>query len=581
MGMKDKLETGKFNADKLLVNCKIYSVDGDNRRLSGDTIVIIDDKIAFAGYEKSPKNFIGKNTEVIDCKGNTVLPGLCDAHCHPAWAIESFVACPLEIDLPFDMDDVRRIAIDGYMQKLKKYIELHKNDDIIRGYGWDYSYFKGIDGKVKMPTRHDIDKICNDKPVILNSYCGHYCWVNTKAIEMARLNESNIPELKTGIIYKEQNGFPQGVFQEQAAIDMLKEGLENADYSVEQYKTSIRQYQALCANNYGITMVQDCMCSENAKQAYRELARDNELTIRVRGSHVIDGTTPEDDFNEMLANRNKDNVNDLFKINTAKFFMETGFVISKQKDCPDIPDEMQGVLNYSLEDATKYMRKAMEQGYQIHCHAMGDESVRLAINAIESARNGEHVGTGRDTIAHLMLVTNDCIEKLGKLGIICSCQPRWALYDMEFDTAVLPVFGEKRALEQYYPIKKFMDAGCRVAYGSDFPVTLPASPFYSMQVAMTRRVFKGMSDYERYKDKQLGPVGDTGRYCVTLQEAVKSSTYDGAYEMFLEEIAGSIEKGKSADLVILNCDIESIDMNEFYAIEVNKTIFKGQVVYEV
>lgn len=567
-----------MTADRLLTNCRIYSVDESGKKQTGDLIAIKDGKILFAGFGKSPEDFDG-SPEIIDCGGNTVLPGLCDAHCHPAAAATLFNACDLyDVGADEYNDDLRETVLNQYIERLKQHVEVHGADEIIKGIGWDYAYFKNSSGTVQMPTRHDIDKVCCDKPVILDSYCGHYCWVNTRAIELAGLDE-NLPEISSGIVYKEADGYPEGVFQEQAAINLIKEGLDGADYSVDQYKEALRRYQRECANCYGITMVQDCMCTENAKQAYKELALNQELTVRVRGVHVIDGATAEKDFQEMLASRDQYHVNELFQINTAKFFMETGFCILKQEGCPDIPEELQGTLNFTEEEATAYMRKSMEEGYQIHCHAMGDASVKLAVDAITEAKNGREIGTGRDAIAHLMLIPEGYIEKIGALGLVCSCQPRWALWDAEFEHAILPSFGAKRALNQY-PIKRFMDAGCVVAYGSDFPVTLPANPFHWMQCAVTRSVFAAHPDYDLFKDKKLGNTDAPDLDCVTLQEAVKSSTFDGAYELFLEDTAGSIDAGKSADLAILNCDIEKIGIDELYRIEVEKTIFRGEIVYD-
>ena len=127
----------------------------------------------------------------------------------------------------------------------------------------------------------------------------------------------------------------------------------------------------------------------------------------------------------------------------------------------------------------------------------------------------------------------------------------------------------------FFPNKSFVDAGAIVAYGTDFPVTPPPNPFHEIQCAMTRSVFPDAPDYDRFKGKTLSQ-----HECVSLKEAIRALTINGAYQTFLEDVTGSIEVGKSAELVILDCDIETVPAEEIYQVEAEQTIFKGKLVYK-
>ena len=147
------------------------------------------------------------------------------------------------------------------------------------------------------------------------------------------------------------------------------------------------------------------------------------------------------------------------------------------------------------------------------------------------------------------------------------------VYDSDINAAV-GMMGQERA-DANYPFRKFIDAGVNVSFGTDFPVTPPPDTMHEIQCAMTRSVFPEAPDYEQFKGKVLGTERPA-----TLEECIKALSINGAYQMFLEEKTGSIEEGKSADLVILDSDIESSQIREIYKIKVKKTIFKGNVVFE-
>ena len=564
-------------ADIILKNGKIYSVSENDDILRGSAVAVASGIITAVGKNEEIEKYAGPETNVIDCKGNTILPGLCDDHCHASLIASLIMGCNLfNVYVGKDYKTCQDV-IDEYMRRLSAYIAEHPDEKIIKGTGWNLSNFNGASGEERMPTRHDIDKICSDRPVILVSFCQHNIWVNTKALQAAGVDETT-PNPVTGTILREENNYPAGVLQEMESVNLIRFHVPGYDFSVEQYKEVIKHYQKNLANNYGVTLINDAMHTDNATAAYKELAESGELTMRVRGVYMLDYKNSKEIMKNILCLKGSDNRGDLFQSNTVKIFLEgemttcEPFEESIIKTC-GLPEGYHGRLFWEEKELTGYMIDSIKAGFQIHIHAMGDLAIKQAVECLYKAQENAETEQ-RNVIAHLMLIKDEDVKKMAEAHIIGSCQPRWMVHDTDVQDYYIPFLGEKRALS-VFPNKKFLDAGCVVAYGTDFPVTPPPNPYHEIQCALTRSVFKDAPDYERFKGKVLSPEERVG-----LKDAIKSLTWSGAYQNWLEDITGTIEAGKSAELVVLDCDIENIPVDKIYDIKVKNTIFKGRIVYE-
>ena len=563
-------------AELVLINGDIYSINEDNKRTSGEAIAVSDGFIKKIGSNEDVRGLIGSETKVVDCSGNTILPGLCDAHCHPSAAAGLYAGCDL-FGIYIREGESSEEIIEKYIERLKKFVELHPDEKLIRGTGWVIGNFMTD----RMPTRHDIDKICRDRPVILESFCQHNLWVNTRALEIAGINE-NTPEVYAGEIKRESTGYPSGLLREPEAIDLIKLNVPGYDFSVEKYKEAFLFYQREFANKYGVTMVQDCMHSNNAREAYKELAREGRLTCRAGGVYIAEPGNFKDLLSEYEHRKGKENVGDDFKMDTIKIFAEGGFVLDEPyekafNEANGYPADYRGTPFWSDEELIYTAQRAMEAGFNVHIHAMGDSSVRQAARCLEKAKAAAEKSGGksecRNVIAHLMLADEESVDAMSRAGIIANCQPRWMVYDSDIE-GMLPMVGKKRS-EGAYPYRTFLNKNVRVAFGTDFPVTPPPDTMHEIQCVMTREVFPDAPDYEKFKGRILGSEKPA-----ELREAVKSLSLNGAYQMGLDKITGSIEEGKSAELVILDSKLEDVPVKEIYSINVEKTIFKGKIVYE-
>lgn len=565
-------------ANLVVQNGKIYSLDLNMNRHQGTAVAVLDGKIIAVGRDEEIKPYIGPKTTVIDAKGNTILPGLCDAHCHASFTASSIISCDLYNIFPKE-NDCREDIMEIFKNRIRNYIKEHPEMKIIRGTGWNLGVFGG--NGWALPTRQELDELSMEKPIILESFCQHNLWVNTKAIELSGITSAT-PTPEAGCIPREANGFPSGLFQEMSAIALIRENLEGYDYTVEQYQDTIRYYQQHLANKYGVTLVGEMLFTPNAREAYKKLAEKNELTIRVRGVYEVAHEDFERKLADAVAREGMDNVNELFEINTIKVFMEGEFSMCEPYEKAitqslGLPEDYTGNTFWPQADSDKLFTDAMKAGFQIHVHAMGDKAVKQTIASLGVAQS-QYGNDGRNTVAHLMAIKPEDIESGGELQLIASCQPRWMVCDTDIEGAGVPYFSKERAYG-FYPNKRLRKAGWIVAYGTDFPVTPPPNPFHEIQCGMTRTVFPDAADYEPYKGLVLGPEGNKTIDMVNLDESIQSITINGAYQMFLEKTTGSIEMGKSAELVVLDCDLETIPTDKIYSVSVDKTIFQGKVVY--
>lgn len=559
-------------ADLVLKNGNILSVTLEGKRINGTAVAVSDGQIVKVGSDEDMAEYISGNTQVMDCGGNTIMPGMCDAHCHPSIASSLYVGCDL-FGIYIQEGQMPQEITDQYMQKLADYVNAHKDDEIIKGIGWVKSNYTDS----TMPTRQDIDRICNDRPVVLESFCQHNLWVNTKALQLAKV-DANCPDPLAGTIYREADGYPAGVFSEPEAMAVIKMGVPGYDFTPEKYMASFKTYQQEDANRYGVTMVQDCMYTDNAREAYKRLACNGELTVRVRGVYMV---SPADHDNEMAkyaVRKGSDNVGEDFRIDTVKIFAEgTDYAFME-------PYEDSFLEEYGFEPGyrgsgyweddvlTSTIEEALKANFDVHIHAMGDASVKQSVNCLAQGQKNAGIRK-RNVIAHLMLMDEGDARTMGDAGIIANCQPRWMVYDSDINAMVF-LIGEERA-RSCYPYRMLLQNGVKVAFGTDFPVTPPPSTLHEIQCAMTRSVFPEAQDYEKYSGKILGDEMPAG-----LEEAVQSITINGAYQMNMERYTGSIEEGKSAELVILDSNLEAIPVETIYKVNVVKTIFKGKVVYE-
>ncbi len=564
-------------ADKIFKNAKVYSIALDGTETHAQAVAIKNGKFVYVGDEAGVLDWMGETTEVIDCNGKSVIPGLGDAHMHNAQAAMKYGTCSFSGIVPNPETDTPDGVIKLMQEELKTFAAEHKGDPVIKGLGWDRAWFTGgLQGIVRPITRHDIDEVVSDKPVVLTSYCGHLVLLNTKALEIAGVNADT--DDQNGLIVKEADGSPSGYISEPAVFGPIIYSIPNYDFTPKQHHDCIaKSFEVLAARGY--TLLCDCQQVESSYEVLSEMAKNGEFTARVTGVHNINDETRDKDLNKAIANRTKFDVDDLFIVDTVKYFADGSLSMIEPytENAPLTVGKEPGTrepLLWDEEHMKESMALANKEGFNIHTHAMGSYAVRRVIDFYENAQNLYPNPSIRNIIAHCTFVAPEDRVRMGKSHIIASIQPGWFSASPEVDPVNVAAWGED-VVRGAFPNKTFMDNGVICAYGSDYPVNA-AYGLSGVQVAITRRFVKDDLVYELFKDIPAAMPSE----CINLKQALQAHTIFAAYQAHLENVTGSIEVGKSAELVVLDNDIENIPVEHIQDIKILETVFKGNTVYK-
>lgn len=561
---------------RVLKNGKFYSVDSSGKLTVSQAVAVENGRFLYVGSNTGAEQYIGENTEVMDLKGHMVIPGMSDAHIHASWKgllDESISLYEIQYEEGLKWNDY----IQTYKKKISDNVSMFENAPIIRAAGFNAGFcIEGSNG----PTKADLDELSDEKPIIVRSYCYHYAWANSKALEAAGITEKT-PDPENGIIYRDDDGKPTGFFQEMDAINLLLEGVDDYDLSVDEYKAALKKYEHELAHRYGITMIFDALADNNAMTAYRELSREGNLNMRVRGCRYADPEKDAGQFDELPEILQDDK----YCVDVVKFFMDgTGTAFSLNEpfekgflESNGLAEDYRGFSIWKGDTLKESFLKITEAGYQIHVHCMGDGAVTDTLNAFEYVKETLGYLNERNVIAHIMVIREEDKKRMAELGIIAAIMPCWMYVEDLNDTYYIPVLGKERSVHRY-PLKSLKNAGVRVTAGTDFPVSLPPNPFCEIEMGMTRSILKSDNRFEKYKAYTLGSeTGTDERF--SLKEIIESLTIAAAFQHGISDITGSIEVGKSADLVVLSHDLEEIDVLEIENTYPLITMFEGRIVY--
>lgn len=549
-------------ADTVFLNGNVYTVD--TQRAWVDSVAIKKGRFIAVGNAAVTSECIGPKTRVFDLNGKMVLPGFIDSHAHASSANNE--AASLEM---FHLES-RKACLEA----VKKFAADHPEHIVIYGSGWHNALFPPTG-----PIKEDLDAIIPDRPVCLESEDGHFFWVNSKTIAMAGVTK-NTPNPVGGLIERDpKTGIPSGTFRE-TARDLIQNVLP--PFTVEQVKHSIRNFMREAAR-VGITTVHDPLLVmpdaegqlngfgylRNNIQAFAEMARDQELSLRVRGAVLTDPTL---DAAQVRAIKSvcEQQSGPLFQMIGIKVFVDgvvegaTAFLLEPYAHM----QETCGEPLWSQEKLNELFAAAEKEDLQIHIHAIGDAAFRMSLDALEHARNENHTSDARHLITHLHIVDRVDIPRMAGLDVIGVPQPFWFVKGDYFHNLEKQYLGLERA-EKEYPMKSLAKAGILLAGASDYPVQVPSPPLLGIMLGVTR-----CEPGETDPNEILGPEERMG-----LEEMIECFTINGARANFLENETGSIEVGKKADMVVLEKNLFDIPETDIADTKVMMTLFEGQTVY--
>ena len=481
----------------------------------------------------------------LDLDGRTVTPGLIDAHAH----LMGLGQALLQADL------VGTTSKADVVARLLAFAETLPDGAWVTGRGWDQNDWGG-DGA--FPTRQDLDAAFPDRPVFLTRVDGHAGWANTAALRAAGLDPDGPapPDTEGGAVVRDAQGRASGVFVD-AAEGLVARAIPEPDLAFAQ--EALRRALAETAR-YGLTGVHEAGTPLAALELYREFAASGRFPIRVYAMITPDEIGP-------FCDQTPDGIaEDRVVARSVKLYADGALGSRGAALLADYADDAgnTGLLFRQPDALRTTVQAAMACGLQVNTHAIGDRANRVVLDAYEQAVARTGGGPGRHRVEHVQIVDLEDVPRFAALGVIASVQPTHATSDM-------PWAGERLGADRLrgaYAWRRLLDAGARLALGSDFPVER-VDPLLGFHAAVTRQDADGL------------PAGGWyGNQVLTRAEALRGFTLDAAYAGFMEGEVGSIEPGKRADWVVFSQDLMSVPNEAILDTEVVATYVDGQAVYE-
>jgi predicted amidohydrolase YtcJ len=540
-------------ADLVLLHGKIHTQDA--RRSVAQALAVRGHSIVAVGTDQEVSALVGPGTRELDLGGRVVLPGIIDAHVHPAESAQDFGKCTLE-DKALKPSEIKtRVA-----------------SCLAKQPGGHGEWFEAIMVNPSGLTLSlaDLDSMLPDRPLMLTGADGHTVWVNSAALKLAKITAAT-QDPAGGRIEHDPTGKPTGTLRDTAAEIA---GAAKPKASLEQEVALLDQ--ALNAMRaIGITSVQDASVDDHAMQLYKRLYDMHRLNMRVRGSFHLQ------DLHESAASlidrasrfRAKWAIDpDFLRADAIKLFADgvieypsqTAALLEPYLDPQGRPTKNRGPSYFEQDDLNRIVTAADAAGLTVHIHAIGDRAVRSSLDAFADARKHNGALDNRGQIAHLELIDPADFPRFKELGVIANFQLLWAQLDDYTGGATIKYIGPERS-RYLYPARSLRDAGAKIAGGSDWGVS-SFDAFIAMEHGITR-------------SEQRGRPPLLPEQSLTLQDMVDAYTINAAFALKQERTTGSIEAGKRGDFIVLDRDIFSMDPFDLHQTKVTATYLDGREVY--
>jgi len=506
-----------------------------------EALAISGDRILATGSRQEIKKYIGPQTQVIDLKEGVAIPGLIDAHTHFSSGGQSL------IELSFRGVD----SIEKVQQMITARIKELPPGTPVFGRDYDQTLFPGQ----KWPDRTDLDQVSPQNPVVIERVDGHSVWLNSLALKLSGIDR-NTPDPFGGEIVREKaTGEPTGILKE-SAMNLVKVKPSIKSSPEEDILRALNH-----ARQLGLTGVH---ASTDLKELeiYKKLEKEGQLTLRIYA------WLPVEEMDQCLKLGLKQGQGDEFlKIGFLKTFIDgtlgsgTALMFEPFADAPG----QSGLPQYSEQEFYELIDRAYAHGFQVGTHAIGDKGVNWVLNAVEKAEKKYGQKNLRYRIEHAQVIKPEDIKRFKELGVIASMQPTHCTTDMRFCEQRI---GRERS-KYAYAWKSLLDSGARLAFGSDWPVE-PLDPRRGLYSAVTRKnIEHDFPEGGWFPEQKL-----------RLAEAIEGFTSGSAYASFEENLKGTLEPGKLADLTVYGLDIFNRPPKDILIAPVVYTIVGGKIVYQ-
>ena len=541
-------------ADKVFQNGEIYT--GNEKQPWAEAAAVKGGKFIKVGKKADVKAHIGDVTEVMDLEGQFVMPGIIDLHSHP-FITPWYGDMNLSLSTPNDADKI--------LADLKVYAEANPDKKWILAGQWSLGVFPD-----DAPKKEWLDEIIPDRPVAVLDQSGHTFWVNSKALEIAGINKDT-PTSNTIVIVKDpETGEPTGTLREQA-MQLIEIKIPQA--SPEEYAEPIYNIFNMFLS-YGITSQQPAEGHRAPLGALMLLEQESYLHQRVFVSWdwktTLNLAYSIEDIEDQIANRKRFQT-ELVYPNYVKMFGDgspmarTALLLEPYEGEADF----RGETIMSGEDLRDAFIKFDKMGVGVHIHAIADGTIRRVVDAFEAMKEANGDSGVKHKIAHNWMLTKGDIDRLAKLkDVNIDFSPNIPYPHPNVVPGMLAAIGEER-YQRMFPVKSALAAGLKVGQGADWLTANPTpNPFPPIEALVTRM---------NPDDPSMGTLNPDE--AITLEQALYIATLGGAEVLGAEEIIGSIEEGKFADMIVLDRNLFEVEPSKIGDTLVRKTILGGETVY--
>ena len=537
------------SADMIITSNAVFTSCGDEPFEGG--VAIKGNRIVAVGSREEISKYRTADTAVYDYGDQLIMPGLIDGHDHLWWGAVA--------DSEHVVDLTSSTSEEEAIEMIKKYAVEHPEEKRIRGFGW----FPANWNDAPLPTKKTLDEAVPDRPAYMNCADAHTLWVNSLALEESGYTPDM--ELAAGSVGVDENGEMNGLIYEP---DAMAYGWKNFyDFPEEQIRTIMKNFMKGLAAQ-GVTSLSEMSADEYTDYfhdrylVFKDMAESGEFTSRV---HAFTAFMRKTDFTEAVKWKEEFN-SSTFRVTGVKGFLDgvtstyTGLLLEPYTDRPDTTGE--GVPLDTQESLNASVIAANAAGLPVRIHCIAEGSVRMALDAFEESLkvNGKHGLV--NSIEHIETMHPDDIPRFRELGVVASMQGEHLPLEMNEKVARL---GEERCRYEW-PFRSLADAGAVLAFGTDFPVVY-YNQFKGIYAAVARKNYDGT----------IAGV-DNGEK-LTLPEALRAHTIGSAIVYGRDDEIGTLEAGKLADVIVLDRNLFTADVEEIKDAEVVLTVMDGNVVF--
>lgn len=522
-------------------NAKVYVDPGHFE----EAILVEDGLITAVG---SAQEILSMNPEEkVDCFGKTMIPGFNDSHSHLMMISSNRQHLQL----------MEAKSIDDVLHRGREFLKERPHLKVLYGLAWNPSYFTS--GEMRNLTRHDLDKISTDIPILLVRACGHMIVCNTKALELSGVT-SETPQVPGGVFEIDEDG-PNGCFFENAKdlIDHLRPFLTKEEM-LEALKETFKYALSL-----GITTVQTndlglMYSQEDALYVYDHLYKDQNIAT-LRTHHQICFDSPEDFDAFAKEHYFEPTPSPKMTWGPLKLFKDGtlgGHSALLSEAYLGEPENF-GVDVLPIEKTKPFIDVAKKHKIQVVAHCIGDRAMSEMMESYRPISPEDRYG-----LVHCQITKPEVLEEMAKDKVLGIIQPIF----LRSDITSLQGAIDERIQETSYAWKTMLGLGIPIAVGTDSPIE-DLNPFANLYSAILRRNLQGVPT-EGFHMKEA----------LTIEEAVDAYTIGSAYAEFKEEVKGRLKPGYYADMVLLDQDIFTIRPEDLLGVNVLKTYVHGELAYE-